>query len=91
MSRSVRTDYEALKIYEKHPEADAYRVGAGFTGYCIVAVEKRFTDAELMAEYFRQIARGMLAEDACEFTAAERIGAEAITLHRFASLPHFDE
>jgi hypothetical protein len=52
---------------------------------------KRLADAELLCEYFRAVASGAIREDACEFTAADRYGAEAITLRRFATLPHYDE
>jgi hypothetical protein len=64
-----------LQIFEKHPNMDAYRVGAFFSPYCLLATEKRFSDAELAAEYQR--ARFMQYE-------------EMLTIHRFASLPHFD-
>jgi len=41
-----------LTIYEKHPEADAYRVGGFYSPYCLVSRDKRFSDAELAAEYW---------------------------------------
>lgn len=65
-------------IYEKHPTADAYRVGGAFQPYAIIATEKRFTGAELAAEYWKARALGWPV-------------LRADTLHRFASLPHFDE
>ena len=40
-----------VTIYEKHPHADAYRVGGFYSPYALVSREKRFTDAELAAEY----------------------------------------
>jgi hypothetical protein len=40
-----------LTIYEKHPTADAYRVGGFYSPYALVSQDKRFTDAELAAEY----------------------------------------
>jgi len=43
-----------LQIFEKHPGVGqpVYRVGGSFTPYFIVAVDKRFSDAELAAEYW---------------------------------------
>ena len=43
---------EHLTIYPKHPAADAYRVGGFYSPYCLVATNKRFSDAELAAEYW---------------------------------------
>jgi len=42
---------EPLEIFEKHPEADAYRVGGFYSPYALVSTDKRFSDAELAAEY----------------------------------------
>jgi hypothetical protein len=64
-----------LQIFEKHPTADAYRVGGVYSPYALVSQDKRFSDAELAAEYQR--ARFMQYE-------------EMMTIHRFATLPHFD-
>jgi hypothetical protein len=78
-------------IYEKHPTLDAYRYGPSFTPYAIVAANKRFTDAELMACHW---------EAAFDVREAEAMGhreygnkrlREALTLHRFATANHFDE
>ena len=66
-----------LQIFEKHPEADAYRVGHAFTPYAYLATEKRFTEAELAAAYWQARAMG-----------APVLRADAI--HRFASLPDYD-
>lgn len=41
-----------LRIHEKHPHADAYRVGGFYSPYALVSTEKRFSDAELAAEYW---------------------------------------
>lgn len=73
-----------LQIFEKHPEADAYRVGHAFTPYAILATEKRFTDAELAAEYWKLMS-GLL--DGHGKVARHR----RAVVDRFASLPHFDE
>jgi hypothetical protein len=40
-----------LELFPKHPETDAYRVGGAYQPYAVVAVDKRFSDAELMAEF----------------------------------------
>jgi hypothetical protein len=78
-----------VKIYEKHPTVDAYRFGPSFTPYAIVAKDKRFTDAELAAEYWK-------AKESVTFVHATR-GTPIRTrrmlaiLERFATLPHFDE
>ena len=87
MSRSVRTDYEALRVFEKHPEAEAYKVGGSFTPYAIVAVDKRFTTAELMAEYWAS--HGAANEI---MTGNARLPfSRRRALLRFATLPHHDE
>lgn len=87
-----------IRIFEKHPTADAYRIGGAFTPYAVVAKDKRFTDAELAAEYWRARARlERLAFD--ELSSGDEYGDEAWTLiaHpantflRFATLPHYDE
>lgn len=90
-----------LRIFEKHPTADAYRVGGFFSPYCLVSQDKRFSDAELAAEYWCQHSnyvreasnvlhcqeRHMKAAGA-SFQEAQR---KADILYRFATLPHFDE
>lgn len=43
---------EPLTIYEKHPEADAYKVGSSYAPYALVARANRFTGPELAAEYW---------------------------------------
>lgn len=79
-----------LQIFEKHPEADAYRVGGFYSPYALVATEKRFTDAELAAEYHKQGHVFMLNGGA---RARDSIYQSQIwdTLYRFASLPHAHE
>jgi hypothetical protein len=84
-----------LTIYEKHPHADAYRVGGFFSPYCLVSTDKRFTDAELAAEYYRAsfLHEYSLSEhdgyDGAPETRTHRI--QARTFQRFASFPHYDE
>lgn len=74
-------------IYEKHPTLDAYRYGASFTPYAIVAVNKRFTEAELAAEYWA--AHG---EANATMTSNPRLlFSRRQTVRRFCTLPHFDE
>ena len=67
-----------LQIFEKHPDTDAYKYGPSFTPYAIVAVDKRFTEAELMAQYWF----GENMGHSPRFTSR---------LYRFACLPHFDD
>jgi len=65
-----------LQIFEKHPEADAYRVGGFYSPYALVSQDKRFTDAELAAEYWRsRMSRNMT-------------NAQSHILRTFASRPH---
>jgi hypothetical protein len=76
-----------LQIFEKHPEADAYRVGGFYSPYALVSTEKRFTDAELAAEYWRAWV------DMLDVPEDERYSyepARIATLRKFATLPHFD-
>jgi hypothetical protein len=66
-----------VRIYEKHPEADAYRVGASYAPYALVARANRFTTPELLAQYW----------------FSENMGhhpLESATLYRMAVRPHFD-
>ncbi len=70
-----------LQIFEKHPETDAYRVGGFYSPYCLVSKDKRFTDAELAAEYFAA------ALDA-DLMAPPDLVAITATVHRFATRPH---
>lgn len=81
----------AFTIYQKHPTLDAYRYGPSYTPYAIVAVHKRFTDAELAAEFWAA------AIDANQLMGSPRRSGKshaanvAMTLHRFATLPHAHE
>ena len=79
----------AFTIYEKHPTADAYRVGGFYSPYARVATEKRFSDAELAAEFWAADA------DCAVYWLTDRekhpkAWAQMYTLRRFATLPHFD-
>lgn len=78
-----------LRIHEKHPTLDAYRFGPSYTPYAIVAVDKRFTDAELAAEYWQE-GRVLLTKEQSAGERFDRIVRWAV-LHRFATLPHYDE
>jgi len=84
----------AFAIYEKHPTADAYRVGGAFTPYAIVATKKRFSDAELAAEYHaNEVEAWRMTSRRPEFynvDVADRLERQETTLRRFATLPHFD-
>lgn len=87
-----------LTVYEKEPglygREPRYHSPDGFWAYPEshvdgYAAEKRFTDAELAAEVWRQEAQVTTVE-AMGGTPVRNIGALK-TLHRFATLPHFDE
>ena len=94
----------AFTVYEKHPTADAYRVGGFYSPYALVATEKRFTEAELAAELFRQTAwlgangrahatdegRNVVIEAAFTFGPITRDEHEWLTISHFATLPHYD-
>lgn len=86
-----------LTIFERHPTADAYRVGGSYSPYCLVSKDKRFTDAELAAEYWRLRLKVCAAGNAdmkakghvcIEWQAAHD---ELDIMQRFMELPHFDE
>ena len=79
-----------LTIYEKHPEADAYRVGGFYSPYCLVSRDKGFSEAELAAEFQKADA------DCAVYWLTDRekhMGAwfKQHTLHRFATRPHASE
>jgi hypothetical protein len=73
-----------MRVYEKHPTLDAYRVGGAYVPYAIVAKDKRFTEAEIAAEYWAA------ALDADLMAPAELVAIVA-AVQRFAELPNFDE
>ena len=87
-----------LRIHEKHPTVDAYRFGPSYTPYAIVAVDKRFTDSELAAEWQYQDNRcgqGVegygVAHDGT-YTESEEVEIDRLaTLYRLATSPHHDE
>jgi len=84
-----------LRIFEKHPEADAYRFGPSFTPHAIVATEKRFTDAELAAEHYRASfyhESEVADNDGYDGSlAAREYYRQSRIFYRFATLPHYDE
>ena len=78
----------AFTIYEKHPTADAYRVGGFYSPYALVATEKRFSEAELACEVLameRDHWRSM-ANDQLRQSEYDRL----LWVRKFATLPHFD-
>ena len=89
---------EHLTIYPKHPTADAYRVGGFYSPYCLVATDKRFTDAELAAEFhFARLdsrVRGARQQyspsDVNWHHYLKGLDQEA-AFERFATRDHFDE
>jgi hypothetical protein len=78
MSRSVRAPDYSLRVYPKHPAADAYRVGGSYTPYAIVGTAKRFSTAELLAQYWYGQAMGGNQNRAAQ-------------LWRFATQPSYDD
>ena len=86
-----------LTVFEKHaePEPPTYRVGGSFTPYAIVAVDKRFTGAELAAEYWmwQGNQEGWLAHPNSDRRSkvVARVIYRASVMARFATLPHHDE
>ena len=84
-----------MQIFEKHPHMDAYRVGGFYSPYALVATEKRFTEAELAAEWhandsaaWRMFAR---RPEFYDLDFAEKLEERDSTLRRFARLPHAHE
>jgi len=79
----------AFTIYEKHPTADAYRVGGFYSPYALVSADKRFTDAELAAEYWASD-RMYEQEKWTDSSARVEVDRQTYILYRFAFFPHFD-
>lgn len=93
----------ALTIYPKHPDMDdTYYIDGAWAPACITAQDKRFTEAELAAEYWRHdgdtsaVYEGLRVEtwggevgtgDAAEKVMKHRLN----TLEQLASLPHHDQ
>ena len=81
-----------LQVFPRHPSApDTYYINGAWAPAAITAVDKRFTDAELAAEFWAA------TTDATRLIGNARKGGKssaanvAMTLHRFATLPHYDE
>lgn len=72
----------------KHPDADAYFFRGSYVPYAIIAVDKRFTDAELAAEYWATEAKARSMKLTSRSIALQE---QAATLQRFAQHAHFDE
>ena len=85
-----------LQIFEKHPAADAYRVGGFYSPYALVSTEKRFTEAELAAEVWSrkcEVEWWVGPENSVTLgyrRILARIKHRAEVMERFATLPHFD-
>jgi len=80
----------AFTIYEKHPTADAYRVGGSYSPYALVATDKRFTEAELAAEWWAAAWDFDMYAPHVNDPHSPRLRHFADTMKRFATLPHFD-
>jgi hypothetical protein len=107
MSRSVRPprydaedlresqarDQECLVLFEKHPHMDAYKYGGSFTPYAIVGADKRFSDGELAAEWWHAKERCMFVSALTGFgiSSDSKTAKQAEVIHRFATLPNYDE
>jgi len=75
-----------LQIFEKHPDADAYRVGGFYSPYALVSQDKRFSESELAAEWWASH-----GEANATMTGNPRLlFSRRATLKRMATLPHFD-
>jgi len=76
-----------LQIFEKHQHMDAYRVGGFYSPYALVSQDKRFSDAELAAEFWASHGEANAA-----MTGNRRLlFSRRATLARFARLPHAHE
>lgn len=71
----------SLSIRDKHPTLDAYYFRGAYVPYAIIAVEKRFSDAELAAEYWAAMEE-LSSKKLTSQTA--RIREQIATLRRFA-------
>ena len=87
-----------LQIFEKHPHMDAYRVGGFYSPYALVSADKRFSDAELAAEWHRAVSAFQSANDMADLVPCpetwsdqERDRGWMYAVERFATLPHYDE
>jgi len=87
----------AFTIYEKHPTADAYRVGGFYSPYALASTDKDLSEAELAAEFWllsSRRARMLGYKDGLGSETAKQahIGLERMdTVLRFAQLPHASE
>lgn len=86
-----------LELFEKHPDMDAYRVDGAYQPYAIVGRDKRFSDAELAAEYWLLSSRRerMLAYDDGPNSETRKMAHQdrerMNTIHRMITQPHYDE
>ncbi len=88
----------ALTVHPRHPTADdVYFIGGAWAPAAITAQDKRFSDAELAAEYWLLSSRRerMLGyDDGPESETrkqAHRDRERMNVVQRFATLPHFDQ
>lgn len=80
-----------LQIFEKHPDVDAYRFGPSFTPHAIVAEDKHLTEAELSAMYWGCAFEVLDSRNMGSHEYSQKRLRESVFLHRFATLPHYDE
>jgi len=76
-----------LQIFEKHPHMDAYRVGGFYSPYALVSRDKRFSEAELAAEWWASHgdANATMTDNPILLFSRRR------AFLRFASRPHASE
>lgn len=89
------------EIYRKHPVADdVYYIDGAWASACITAVEKRFTEAELCAEFEAARCDWMLADQTGSYWSLlgdtwshdpDAVSNRVQTLLRMATSQHHDE
>jgi hypothetical protein len=97
LRESQARDQECIVVFEKHPHADAYKYGGSFTPYAIVGVDKRFSDSELAAEYWRLRLKVCVSGNSDMKTKGhvcvhwQAAHDELDIMQRFMELPHYDD
>lgn len=81
-----------LKVYPNAERCSLWPAWCSVEFHDLVGPDKRLTDAELAAEYWKltygdEVARGW----ASDYAVIRRSEEQRQTMHRFATLPHYDE
>ena len=75
----------SMTVFPRHPRIPfVYRVRGSWQPVAVVATEKRFTDAEIAAEYWAN------CFDHLDLYGAAGNHPETRVLERFANTPHYD-